>query len=155
MKNYVMTFANRESAIQVVKVGIVGVFNTIVSFTLFNIFLAAGLSWFWSISISFALTTFVSYLLNRRWTFSLTDGHVSAAETASFFGVNLAAYFGSVGIMWLAETLFGPLDTLGYNIALLVAAGLLILPKLAGYRDIVFGKALRADEPTPVVTADL
>ncbi len=154
MRNYVMTFANRESAIQVVKVGIVGVFNTIVSFTLFNIFLASGMSWFWSISVSFALTTFVSYLLNRRWTFALTDGHVSAAETASFFGVNIAAYFGSVGILWLAETLFGPLDTIGYNIALLVAAGLLILPKLAGYRDIVFGKALRADEPTPVAVSD-
>lgn len=149
-----MTFANRESAIQLVKVGIVGVFNTIVSFTLFNILLAAGLSWFWSISVAFALTTFVSYLLNRRWTFALTDGHVSASETVSFFGVNIAAYFGSVGIMWLAETLFGPLDTIGYNIALLVAAGLLILPKLAGYRDIVFGRALRADEPTTFVASD-
>ncbi|MGI9585445.1 MAG: GtrA family protein [Acidimicrobiia bacterium] len=141
-----MTFANRESAVQVVKVGVVGVFNTVVSFTLFNIFLVAGLSWFWSISISFAVTTFVSYLLNRRWTFALTDGRVSAAETASFFAVNIAAYLASVGIMWMAEALFGPLSTLGYNVALLFAAGLLILPKLAGYRDIVFGKALRDDE---------
>jgi putative flippase GtrA len=141
-----MTFANRESAVQVMKVGIVGVFNTLVSFTLFNIFLAVGLSWFWSISVSFALTTFVSYLLNRRWTFALTNGHVSAAETASFFGVNIAAYLASVGIMWTAEALVGPLDTVGYNIALLVAAGLLILPKLAGYRDIVFGRAIREGE---------
>ena len=52
--------------------------------------------------------------------------------------------------MWLAETLFGPLSTLGYNAALLFAAGVLILPKLAGYRDLVFGKALREqDEPEP------
>ena len=151
VKSYLRTFANRESAVQAVKVGVVGVFNTIVSFTLFNVFLALGASWFWSISVSFALTTFMSYLLNRRWTFELTDGKVSARETVSFFGVNIAAYFASVGIMWLAETVFGPLSTIGYNAALLVAAGLLILPKLAGYRDIVFRPALSESlEPEPV-----
>ena len=151
MKNYLRTFANRESAVQAVKVGVVGVFNTIVSFSLFNVFLIAGASWFWSITVSFAITTFLSYLLNRRWTFELKDGRVSMRETASFFGVNIAAYFASVGIMWLAETLFGPLSTIGYNVALLFAAGLLILPKLAGYRDIVFGDALdEATKPEPV-----
>ncbi len=54
--------------------------------------------------------------------------------------------------MWIAETLFGPLGTLGYNLALLFASGLLILPKLAGYRDIVFWKALEAADRNPVVT---
>jgi hypothetical protein len=38
--------------------------------------------------------------------------------------------------------MFGELDRLGYNVALLVAAVLMILPKLAGYRDIVFSNAL-------------
>lgn len=152
MKTYLSTFANRESAVQAVKVAIVGVMNTVVSFTLFNVFLAAGVSWFWAISLSFALTTFMSYLLNRRWTFELTDGHVSGRETLWFFGVNLAAYVGSVGIVWLADALFGPLDTIGYNAALLVAAGLLILPKLAGYRDIVFGRALDDAVTEPVET---
>ncbi|MGI9665507.1 MAG: GtrA family protein [Acidimicrobiia bacterium] len=146
MKSYLKTFANRESAVQAIKVAIVGVFNTVVSFTLFNVFLAVGLGWFVSITVSFALTTFMSYLINRRWTFELTDGHVSARETASFFGVNIAAYFASVAIVWLADTLFGPLGTIGYNVALLFAAVLLILPKLAGYRDLVFGEAL--DEET-------
>lgn len=100
------------------------------------------MSWFWSITVSFALTTFMSYLINRRWTFELKDGRVSGRETASFFAVNVAAYFGSVAIVWVADVLFGPLDRLGYNIALVFAAGLLILPKLAGYRDVVFSKAL-------------
>ena len=142
MKRYLKSFANRESAVQAVKVALVGVLNTVVSFTLFNIFLAIGLGWFVSVTASFALTTFMSYLINRRWTFELTDGRVSASETASFFGVNIAAYVATVGIMWVAETLFGPLGTIGYNLAMLLAAGLLILPKLAGYRDIVFSKAL-------------
>ncbi|GMR02237.1 MAG: hypothetical protein BMS9Abin20_0565 [Acidimicrobiia bacterium] len=140
-----MTFANRESLFQAVKVAIVGVFNTIVSFALFNIFLVVlDWSWFVSITVSFTLTTFMSYIINRWWTFSLTDGRVSSRETVSFFGVNILAYLASVGIVWLADTILGPLSTIGYNLALLFAAGVLIIPKLAGYRDIVFGKALEA-----------
>lgn len=155
MKNYLRSFANRRSVVQAVKVAVVGVLNTVVSFSLFNVFLAVGFSWFISVTASFALTTFMSYLVNRRWTFELRDGHVSGSETASFFGVNIVAYFATVGIMWLAETVFGPLGTLGYNIAMLFAAGVLILPKLAGYRDIVFSRALAGDggqhpEPEPV-----
>ena len=150
MKRYLTTFANRESAVQAVKVAIVGVFNTVVSFALFNVFLAVGWSWFWSLTLSFTITTFMSYLINRHWTFELKDGKVSGRETATFFGVNLAAYFASAGIIWAADTLFGPLSQIGYNLALLFAAGLLILPKLAGYRDLVFGRALREKtEPEP------
>lgn len=138
-----MTFANRESLLQAVKVAIVGVFNTIVSFALFNVFLV-GLAWSWfpAITVSFTLTTFMSYLINRRWTFDLRESGVSGRESMTFFGVNLLAYIASVGIMWVAETMFGPLTPLGSNLALLFAAGLLILPKLAGYRDVVFGRAL-------------
>ena len=73
MKNYLISFANRESMVQAIKVAVVGVFNTVVSFSLFNVFLALGLSWFVSITTSFTLTTFMSYLLNRRWTFELRD----------------------------------------------------------------------------------
>ncbi len=155
MKTYVMTFANRASLLQAVKVAIVGVFNTVVSFTLFNVFLVAlHWTWFAAITVSFALTTFLSYIINRRWTFLLTEGGVSGRETASFFGVNILAYMASVGIVWLAEKLFGPLSTIGYNVALLFAAGILILPKLAGYRDVVFGRALKERrEPEDVHTA--
>lgn len=144
MKSYLRTFVNRESAVQAIKVALVGVLNTVVSFTLFNIFLVVGFGWFVSVTASFGITTFMSYLVNRRWTFALTDGAVSAGETVSFFGVNIAAYVGTVGIMWVAEALFGPLGTIGYNVAMLFAAGLLILPKLAGYRDIVFSHAIEA-----------
>ena len=144
MKSYLLSFANRTSALQAIKVGIVGVANTVVSFSLFNVFLALGASWFASVSLAFALTTFMSYIVNRRWTFDLKDNGVSGAETLSFFAVNVVAYVATVAIMWVAETLFGPLTTLGYNTAMVVAAGTLILPKLAGYRDIVFSKALGA-----------
>jgi putative flippase GtrA len=150
VKKYLKTFANRESMNQAVKVGIVGVFNTFVSFSLFNVFRVMGISPQWALAISFAITTFMSYLINRRWTFSLKDGKVSGRETASFLGVNVVAYGVSAGIMAMAQTWFGPLSRLGENLVLIVAAGLLILPKLAGYRDIVFGTALNEqDDPVP------
>jgi putative flippase GtrA len=95
----------------------------------------------------------MSYLINRRWTFELRDGRVSGRETAAFFGVNVVAYFASVAIVWGADMLFGPLTRLGYNLALIVAAGLLILPKLAGYRDIVFSRALDDKEEEAVANA--
>lgn len=154
MKSYLKTFANRESLFQAMKVAIVGVFNTIVSFALFNLFLVIfAWAWFPAITVSFTLTTFMSYLINRRWTFDLRNGGISGRESMSFFGVNLLAYLGSVGIMWAAEAAFGPLSVVGSNVALLVAAGLLILPKLAGYRDIVFGRALAEKDPSVEVSA--
>ena len=153
MKKYLKTFANRESMNQAIKVGIVGVFNTIVSFSLFNVFRVMGISAQWSLAIAFGLTTFISYLINRRWTFDLKDGRVSGRETASFFGVNIVAYAVSAGIMALAQTSFGPLSRLGENLVLIIAAGLLILPKLAGYRDIVFGKALE-DQAEPAFASE-
>ena len=151
MKKYFKSFANRESLNQAIKVGIVGVFNTVVSFSLFNVFRVMGASPQWSLAISFALTTFMSYLINRRWTFALMDGKVSGRETASFFGVNVVAYAVSAGIMAVAQTWLGPLSRLGENFVLVIEAGLLILPKLAGYRDIVFGKAL--EEKTELSSA--
>ena len=153
MKKYLKTFANRESMNQAIKVGIVGVFNTAVSFSLFNVFRIMGASPQWSLAISFGLTTFVSYLINRRWTFDLKDGKVSGRETVSFFGVNIVAYAVSAGIMVLAQNWFGPLSRLEENLVLVIAAGLLILPKLAGYRDIVFGKALE-DQADPVPSVE-
>jgi putative flippase GtrA len=150
VKKYLKTFANKESMNQAVKVGIVGVFNTFVSFSLFNVFRSMGISPQWALALSFAFTTFMSYLINRRWTFSLKDGRVSGRETASFFGVNIVAYGVSAGIMAMAQIWVGPLTRLGENLVLIVAAGLLILPKLAGYRDIVFGRALDEQaEPIP------
>lgn len=143
MRAYLKTFANKASVVQMAKVATVGVFNTGATFIIFNAVRWAGLSWFVAITVAFTITTFLSYLINRRWTFALVDGHVSGRETAAFFAVNIVAYLASVGMIWLAEELFGPLSRIGENVALLVAAGILILPKLASYRDLVFGRALK------------
>ena len=150
MNQYVASFLNRKSFDQFVKVGLVGVLNTAVSFALFNLFLI-GFDWssVLSVTVAFAITTFLSYVLNRMWTFELRDGKVSGKETVQFYLVNGAAWAATAGMMWLAETFFGPLSKLAANGVYLFASIVILLPKFASYRDIVFGKAL-ADEAEPV-----
>jgi hypothetical protein len=83
------------------------------------------------------------------WTFELRDGKVSGKETVQFYLVNGAAWAATAGMMWLAETFFGPLSKLAANGVYLFASIVILLPKFASYRDIVFGKAL-AEEAEPV-----
>jgi len=150
VNQYVASFLNRKSFDQFVKVGLVGVLNTAVSFALFNLFLI-GFDWssVLSVTVAFAITTFLSYVLNRMWTFELRDGKVSGKETVQFYLVNGAAWAATAGMMWLAETFFGPLSKLAANGVYLFASIVILLPKFASYRDIVFGKAL-AEEAEPV-----
>ena len=149
MKDYLASFMTKRAAGQFFKVGLVGVANTVVSFTLFNVFLWMG---WWSVlavSASFAITTFMSYLLNRAWTFEIKDGKVSGRETVKFYLVNLAAWAGTAGTMWLAEAWFGPLSRIGANAVYLATSIVILLPKFASYRDLVFGKAIRKQERDP------
>lgn len=127
---------------QLVKVGVIGVANTVASFVLFNVFLWLGWSSVWSVTAAFAATTFMSYLLNRAWTFELTAGRVSGREALHFYGVNIAAWAATAGAMWIAEAAFGPLTRIQANGVYLSVSLLILLPKFASYRDVVFGRAL-------------
>ncbi len=145
MKRYLQSFMTGEALGQFLKVGIVGVFNTVLSFGLFNVFLVVlDWNWFWAVAAAFAIATFVSYLLNRRWTFALEDGRVSARETASFYLINIVAWAATEATLGIADALWGPLSTIQANAAYLVASALILVPKFASYRDVVFGKAIRA-----------
>ena len=142
MNGYLKTFRTRETFRQFMKTGMVGVVNTVVSFAIFNIMRVFGLSVFWSITVAFALATLMSYVLNRRWSFRLGEGGESMPETAKFFIVNILAWAATQLFMWLADAWFGPLGRLGENVALLVASAIILLPKFATYRDLVFRSAL-------------
>lgn len=149
MKRYLASFMTKEAFRQFVKVGLVGVANTIVSFALFNLFLWMG---WWSVaavSVAFAITTFMSYLLNRVWAFEIKDGKVSSSETVRFYLINVAAWAGTAGTMWLAEALIGPLSTVAANVVYLITSIVILVPKFASYRDIVFGKAIEEQENSP------
>ncbi len=149
MRRYLASFMTKEAFRQFVKVGLVGVANTIVSFALFNLFL--WMAW-WSVaavSVAFAITTFMSYLLNRVWAFEIKDGKVSSSETVRFYLINVAAWAGTAGTMWLAEALIGPLSTVAANVVYLITSIVILIPKFASYRDIVFGNAIEEQENSP------
>jgi putative flippase GtrA len=134
------------------------VVNTVVSLALFNIMLVLlGGSEdrsdgfdprvFTAVAVAFALTTLLSYALNRRWTFELDVTGGSRAETVKFFAINGIALAVTQIVVTGGDALWGPWSPTELNIAYIGAAALIILPKFAGYRDVVFRRALdtRAD----------
>jgi putative flippase GtrA len=158
VKHYLRTFLTKETGSQFVKVGVIGVVNTVVDFGLFNIMRSVGVGRYVAITGAFAAATLLSYLLNRRWSFELTDGKVSLRETTHFYWINAAAWAVTVAIVWIADQWFGPLNQAGENAAKLAAVVVILLPKFAGYRDIVFRSALdqraAADRAEEHTTAD-
>ncbi|MDJ0961583.1 MAG: GtrA family protein [Acidimicrobiia bacterium] len=143
MRNYLKTFLNRESATQITTVAVIGVINTVVDFSVFNVLRSVSVSRFWAVTVALLIATFVSYLLNRRYTFKLHDGRVTMREAIQFYAVNLAAWAVTLGVIELADVVFGPLSLLGENFAKVAAVAIILLPKFAAYRDVVFGKALK------------
>jgi putative flippase GtrA len=139
---YLRSFANRKTLGQVVRVGLIGGFNTLVYYIILNIVFGA-VGPFWAATVAFILATALSYYLNRRWSFQIDDGSVgSASETVKFFVVNLVALGVTLGVLWLADIVWGPLDRFETNVASVVATALIILPKFAAYRDVVFKGSL-------------
>ena len=68
MIRYLKSFLNREGAEQLVKLALIGFVNTAVYFAMLNLLRSLSVSLIWRTTISFAVATLVSYLLNRRWT---------------------------------------------------------------------------------------
>lgn len=151
--SYIRSFLTPTAINQIVRVGIVGVANTIVSFALFNLFLGLlggtktvdeGFNWeqFWAIALSFLIATQMSYLLNRRWAFGLSGAGDTGRETLHFIGINVVAWAVTQGIVGGADLVWGPLSRAQQNVYYLFATVLILVPKFAGYRDIVFRKAI-------------
>ena len=63
-------------------------------------------------------------------------------ESLVFYAVNLAAWAATVGLVELAERIFGTSTALQINLASLAATAIILIPKFASYRDLVFKKAL-------------
>jgi putative flippase GtrA len=140
--SYLSTFRNRESFQQLVKLTIIGVVNTVVDFALFNLFRVQGVSLVPSLILAFTLATLVSYVLNRLWTFKIKHGKGLTRESLAFLLVNAVALAVTVGLVQVADVVWGPLSRFGENVAKLVAGGIVTFPKLAGFRDLVFKRSL-------------
>ena len=144
MISYLKSFLTREAGRQFGKLALIGFVNTAVYFAALNLLRSLEVPLFWRVTISFAVATLVSYLLNRRWTFRLEGGMGPLRETLSFFAVNVVAWGATVALVLGADALFGPLTRLDENLVNLGAGVLILLPKLASYRDLVFRRSLRA-----------
>lgn len=152
MKSYLKTFLTMEAAGQFVKLSVIGVVNTVVYFTLINLFRTIDVPLLTRTTLAFAIATLVSYFLNRRWTFRIRVGWGSARETIKFFVVNAAAWAVTATIVVFADRTWGPLSRLEENAANVVATALILLPKFASYRDIVFRSALRREGRDPMLS---
>ncbi len=145
MKNYLASFATRETMGQFMRMAVIGLFNTLTYFALFNLFrFAVGWTTFWSVTAAFAIATGCSYVLNRRWTFRLGRNTGSWGESGSFYMVNALSWAATVAVVKGAELIWPGLGPLGLNMANLVATGIVLLPKFAAYRDLVFHRSLRS-----------
>jgi putative flippase GtrA len=144
MTSYLKSFWTKQAAGQMARLATIGVGNTVLYFALINIFRTVGIDLLPRTVLAFALATAMSYILNRRWTFKIRHGSGHVRESLGFFGVNLAALVVTAGIVLAADALLGPepLTRLEENLANLVAGGLLLLPKLAALRDLVFRRSL-------------
>ncbi|NNC74416.1 MAG: GtrA family protein [Acidimicrobiia bacterium] len=143
MTDYIRSLFSAEARSQIVKVGAIGVVNTIVDFSLANIAkFAADWSDFWSVTLGFTVATAVSYMLNRRWTFAIKHGRGLVRETVVFYAINVVAWAVTVGIVEVADAWVGPLNGLTFNLAKISAVVVVLLPKFAGYRDLVFRRSI-------------
>lgn len=149
MKNYLKTFMNRESLRQFLRLGMVGGMNTVVDFGIFNVLLLLLPDERWepsvAVTISYIAATAFSYVLNRRWTFELDGTWGSSRETGAFYIVNTIALAATLAIVEGAQVLWGPLTVLQLNIAKFAAVILILFPKYAGYRDLVFRRSIEKD----------
>ncbi|HUG74108.1 MAG TPA: GtrA family protein [Acidimicrobiia bacterium] len=144
MTSYLRSFWTKQAFGQMARLAIIGVGNTVLYFALINIFRTVGIDLLPRTVLAFAMATAMSFVLNRRWTFKIRRGHGHLRESLAFFGVNLVALVVTAGIVLAADALRGPdpLTRLEENLANLVAGGLLLLPKLAALRDLVFKRSL-------------
>jgi putative flippase GtrA len=148
VRNYLASFGTRETMGQFIRMAVIGVFNTVTYFALFNLFrFAVGWTTFWSVTGAFAIATGCSYVLNRRWTFRLGRNTGSWGESGSFYVVNALSWAATVAVVKGAEILWPDIGPLGLNLANLVATGVVLLPKFAAYRDLVFHRSLRGVDP--------
>jgi putative flippase GtrA len=144
VSTYMRSFATKQSAHQVVRMGSIGVLNTVVYFALINLFRTLGIFLLARTVLAFVIATALSYVLNRRWTFKIRHRVWGLGESLGFLAVNLVAMGVTAAIVLGADALTGPgpMSRLQENLANLVAGAILLVPKLAGYRDLVFRRSI-------------
>ncbi len=142
MRNYLKSLVHREALVQMVKLGFIGGFNTVVTLALSLVFRKVGMLDEAAVALAWIIGTLLSYFLNRRWTFALATRGANVRETSHFFGVNIVAGALTVAFVWLAGRLRGDLSDTEFLGAQIIASAIIVIPKFAAYRDVVFRRSL-------------
>lgn len=140
----------RSLAEEIVKFGLIGGVNTVVTFAVFNAFLGIGA--IKATVISTVIATTVSYFLNRHWTYRHLPKKALRREYVLFAFFNGVGLLIDAGVMGVATYGLGfdyKNDVLAYNIFKFGALVIGTVFRFWAYRTFVFG-ATRA-EPTPAV----
>ena len=139
MKSYIKTFLDKATGRQFATMATIGVLNTIMDFGLVKILLDyTPINKYVVVTGSVLLVTGLSYLMNKRMTFG-QSGLGNLSESASFYFINFLAVGVTNLFVWIADLLIDEMTTNQVLLAKVFAAGVILLPKFAGYRDVVFG----------------
>ena len=149
----------RSLAEEIVKFGLIGGVNTVITFAVFNAFLGIGA--IKATVISTVVATTASYFLNRHWTYRHLPKKALRREYVLFAFFNGVGMLIDAGFMGLATYGLGfdpKRDVLAYNIFKLGALGIGTIFRFWAYRTFVFGATksnpeLTVEDPAPVSPA--
>jgi putative flippase GtrA len=138
----------RAIAPEAMRFGAVGLGNTVLYFVIFNV--TMGIGAVKATVIATVVTTTLSYLANRHWTYRHRPKTALRREYTLFFAFNPAGMVIQSGVVGIGKYGFGlseDTDRLAFNIATCVGITLATAFRFWAYRTLVFRPA---DEPATV-----
>jgi putative flippase GtrA len=139
----------RALAPEALRFGSIGLANTVLYFVIFNV--TMGIGAVKATVIATVVTTTLSYLANRHWTYKHRPKNALRREYTLFFAFNLAGMFIQSGVVGLGKYGLGlneETDRLAFNLATCVGIGLATAFRFWSYRTMVFKAAGAATAPT-------
>lgn len=129
----------RAVAPEALRFGAVGLGNTVLYFIIFNV--TMGIGAVKATVLATVVTTTLSYLANRHWTYRHRPKTALRREYTLFFAFNLAGMLIQSGIVGIGKYGLGlneSTDRLAFNLATCVGIGLATLFRFWAYRTLVF-----------------
>jgi putative flippase GtrA len=135
----------RALAPEALRFGAIGLANTVLYFVIFNV--AMGIGAVKATVIATVVTTTLSYLANRHWTYKHRPKTALRREYTLFFAFNLAGMVIQSGVVGVGKYGLGlneGTDRLAFNLATCVGIALATAFRFWAYRTLVFKPVVAA-----------
>jgi putative flippase GtrA len=129
---------------QFVKYGVVGVLNVAIFFAIYDGLRLADTSTLVARAAAFVTTSFISFRLNKSWSFRDPRRHAVVRQYFSFLGFTAVGFALHTVLFTLFRIPLKRFGLLGENLALLCALPFSVLWNFTGYRYWVFRESYRA-----------